>query len=411
MKTLDSASLHIGIAATLQEVENVHSKITDLQKSVQAIIDSEPYLKGKTGQSIRSFYSSVHTPFLIYLYESLNRYRQTLEKLREAVHSYEPDENGLVREFFMDENVQKGLHKAEQVTSGLVDETNGIMDSVSDIVSLPHLNMEEFGSLVKKGKSTVKNDLEELHRLDHEQTKAFRESKQDLKLLQQYIHDMSRAFASDYSITSFNGLAALRMPSFPSLWKEVYEGIAPKDQKEEPGFWDQVGEGLADFGEGTVDVVKGSGIGVYDALKDTAVGIKDTVLHPDEAIESVIYTVRNPIDTTKHLSNAIATSFERDMINGDAESRAHWVSYALGTVAGSVAGTKGLGAVTKTGVATTKAGAKAATGKIKGVDLPNLLPYGPRTQLAGGPNVPYNVVDGKHLKDQLMLRALNGGYR
>ncbi|MGE7183329.1 hypothetical protein ACQKKK_04835 [Peribacillus sp. NPDC006672] len=61
------------------------------------------------------------------------------------------------------------------------------------------------------------------------------------------------------------------------------------------------------------------------------------------------------------------------MVNGDASSRAHWVSYALGTVVTSVVGTKGAGAVTKTGVATTKAAAVKGVSKAKELaSIPNL---------------------------------------
>ena len=42
------------------------------------------------------------------------------------------------------------------------------------------------------------------------------------------------------------------------------------------------------------------------------------------------------------------------MINGDAESRSDWVAYALSTTVTAVVGTKGAGALTKMGVATTK---------------------------------------------------------
>ncbi len=69
MKTLDSSSLHEGIDATLQEINHVQSKVTETQKGIQAIIDLESYLKGKTGESIRSFYESIHGPFLIFLYQ------------------------------------------------------------------------------------------------------------------------------------------------------------------------------------------------------------------------------------------------------------------------------------------------------------------------------------------------------
>ncbi|WP_146553497.1 hypothetical protein [Rummeliibacillus sp. SL167] len=47
-------------------------------------------------------------------------------------------------------------------------------------------------------------------------------------------------------------------------------------------------------------------------------------------------------------------AFQWDVIDGDAKSRAEWVSYALGTLGLSVVDTKGLDAVTKTGMTTVK---------------------------------------------------------
>ncbi len=97
------------------------------------------------------------------------------------------------------------------------------------------------------------------------------------------------------------------------------------------------------------------------------------------------------------------------MVNGDAYSRAHWVSYAAGTVVASVVGTKGMGAVAKTGVSTTKAavqkGAAAANNMIKTPDITKYLPYAPRQQMAFVGGVPYNVVNGVGLKEKLMSMA------
>ena len=77
------------------------------------------------------------------------------------------------------------------------------------------------------------------------------------------------------------------------------------------------------------------------------------------------------------------------MVNGDAESRSHWVTYALGTTATAVVGTKGAGALTKTGVATTKTAVQKSVTTVQGTmntmqssGLAQFLPYGPRTQVA-----------------------------
>ncbi|WP_299516489.1 hypothetical protein [uncultured Rummeliibacillus sp.] len=134
-------------------------------------------------------------------------------------------------------------------------------------------------------------------------------------------------------------------------------------------------------------------------------------MHPVKTIESTIDALAHPIETFDYLSTAIRDSYERDVINGDAKSRAEWFSYALGSVGLSVVGTKGLGAVSKTGMATTKVATKAGASKVKNatekISNLNLLPYAPRNQLAYANVgvVPYNVVNGAGVKDQLLSLA------
>ena len=95
------------------------------------------------------------------------------------------------------------------------------------------------------------------------------------------------------------------------------------------------------------------------------------------------------------------------MVNGDAESRSHWVTYTLGTILG----TKGAGNAvksTRVGSNVTKAAkesVKNATNKAANIQMPNLFPYGPQHQLATVGPVPYNVVDGVNLRDQIMMFA------
>src|SRR5699024_5718822 len=123
--------------------------------------------------------------------------------------------------------------------------------------------------------------------------------------------------------------------------------------------------------------------------------------------ESLGYMVIHPVETSKYVANAIAESYIRDVHNGDAESRAHWVTYALG----SVAGTKGAGTAakgSKVGTNATKAakeGAKNIANKATNVQMPGLFPFGPQYQLANVGPVPYNVVDSVNLRDQLMMSA------
>src|SRR5699024_8160076 len=89
--------------------------------------------------------------------------------------------------------------------------------------------------------------------------------------------------------------------------------------------------------------IKGGFMGGVDMVVDTATGAYHMVRHPIQTYQSMEHMVLHPVETGKYISNAVAESFTRDMVNGDAESRSHWVTYTLG----SILGTKGVGNAVK----------------------------------------------------------------
>src|SRR5690625_3985579 len=406
MKTLEVSSLNEGVDLTLQEIDHIQTKITEMQKGVRGIIELEYYLKGKTGEAIRSFYETVHEPFLIFLYESLINYAEVLQKLKNDVHSYEADENGLVRQDFMENDVQRGLDKVETVTTGIADEANKVMDDISDIVSLPALDLEEFSHAVQKGRDKVNLHIEQLHELDDKQTTALHEVEIDLDVMKSYMSEMTRTFHREHSISSFNALTALELTTLPTIMKEVYgELVTEEEEEDEDNF-------LIKELKFVGSTAKGVGTGAYKVGEETVVGVCNTVAHPIQTGTAMWDAASHPIDTSKYIINAIEESYERDMVNGDTESRSHWVTYTLGVTATSIFGTKGAGTVTKAGTTTAKTGATTAkTGvanaskKVSEFDMSNLFPFGPQYQVATGGYVPFNVVDGKQLKDQLIWQA------
>ncbi len=136
-----------------------------------------------------------------------------------------------------------------------------------------------------------------------------------------------------------------------------------------------------------LDVVKGGGKAIYHLTEETIQMIVDFPA-TFRALESMI---AHPIDTAKYIGHAIIDSFNRDVINGDAESRGKWFTYAVV----SVIGFKGVSKVGKLG---TEAGKKGAQKTVQRLD--ELLPYHPKHQLAIDGPVPYNVYDGINLRDQ-----------
>ncbi|MEK3952129.1 T7SS effector LXG polymorphic toxin [Psychrobacillus sp. FSL K6-1464] len=239
-----------------------------------------------------------------------------------------------------------------------------------------------------------------LQEFDATQTAALLPFEQDMQAMDTWIHNMEEMFTSNLTDIHFqtDRWAELVACSPPlTISTPTIEGkMCLREEEEEKSFVDT---GL--------EVVDGILSGLFDVGKDFVTGIVDIVQDPKATLDATLEAVTKPIETYNTIKSAITTSYERDMVNGDANSRAHWVTYALGTVATSVVGTKGVGALTKSGVTVTKAVAPKVVGAAKNASdsLATLLPYGPRPQFAIAGQVPYNVVNGSELKDQLISMA------
>ncbi|MBJ8079162.1 HNH endonuclease, partial [Bacillus cereus group sp. N12] len=89
--------------------------------------------------------------------------------------------------------------------------------------------------------------------------------------------------------------------------------------------------------------------GTGQAVSDTIDGIK--ALGDWETWENMGNAALHPIDTLSTMYNVLSDSFINDVINGDAESRARWGSYALTQVGLGLIGDKGLSKASKLGQA------------------------------------------------------------
>ncbi|HDV4624484.1 TPA: WXG100 family type VII secretion target, partial [Bacillus anthracis] len=87
-------------------------------------------------------------------------------------------------------------------------------------------------------------------------------------------------------------------------------------------------------------IVEGTG----QAVEDTVEGFK--ALGKWETWENMGNAALHPIDTLSTMYNVLSDSFINDVINGDAESRAKWGSYALTQVGLGLIGDKGISKVT-----------------------------------------------------------------
>ena len=433
MKVLDVDLLQRGVQKNIVMLSRLRSEMDAIISNVTALVALEDVLKGQGGDSIRAFYAECHLPFLQFFMTFEERFTQALNSMEAALHAFEPDDTGFIRESFLEQEIEQGLQHIAQLTESLTNEANSIMGQVSDIVYLPHLDDSEVHEGVRNAKMKRNDTNARLYEFDGNQTNALATIEQDLITMEIWLLDIQGLFTSDLTDIHFPADQWTAISSKNTLWTDLIQRTMPMGNPFTPRG---VGGSrpfpytlLLDYGnlmgvqqsnnmfdgeiaepENTgVAIAKGVGVGLYDAGKDFVTGIWDFIVNPKESIESVVHAATHPVETFTYLKTAISDSYENDVVNGDAYSRSRWFSYAIGTVGASIVGTKGAGALTKTGVATTKSavqkGVATAQSAMQSPRLAQILPYGPHMQVAMPGGVPFNVMNGPVKREQLISMA------
>ena len=434
MKVLDVADLHSGIDQIQQSLKTQYSEVSQIEAAVKEFIALEDEFKGKGGEAIRAFYEEIHIPLLTVYKAFITDYESRLEVMKSELYALESAENGFIAEQFLSDELRMGLKKAENETVTLTDEANQIISSVADIVVLPRLDDSEFLTHLNTANKHRTQTIEALVQFDYQQSTVVGLLQDDVLKMQQYVNQVKTLFKSGKiqvdtyesgSLTKY-GIDELIKTDVEanSCSKEELELAEQKRVEElknklinatsteeylkianEIGYENltEAQKGIVlelETGKQSLETLKGIGVGLFDVGKDLVTGVWNFVTKPEETVEGVIQSVIHPVDTFNYIEKAIMDSFERDVVNGDSYSRAHWVSYGLATVFGA----KGAGTVTKTGISTTKA-AVAAKDTIKKIDITKYLPYSPQYQLATPQGIPYNVVNSEGVKEKLISMA------
>ncbi|MGE7781882.1 T7SS effector LXG polymorphic toxin [Peribacillus sp. NPDC097264] len=344
---------------------------------------------------------------------------------------------------FLEEELVTASHNAKEMVRAQKTDLKKILEGIHDIIQLEPFSDEGFLENMEKAEKKRTKTINKVHKLDHKWTTEYAESEEDLDsivaLMQQLKESSTRGGETSplyFNSTSYKNSGAFKNvevrkkenEEYLKVKKEEAEKRLMKDLKAQldsvtdPDEFFKIANKIGyenlepshqqyalqlEINRQTTEIAKGVGEGLYDAGKDFVVGTWDFVTNPGESLKGTANSIVHPVQTYKYISKSIKDSYERDMVNGNANSRAQWVSYALGTTATSIVGTKGAGAVTKTGVATTKTAAVKGTVKAKELSssIANLLPYNPRNQLELAGGVPYNTVNSNGLKEQLISIA------
>ncbi|MFD9625384.1 T7SS effector LXG polymorphic toxin [Peribacillus muralis] len=442
----ESQTLLSAMQMRVEQYKHLEEQLSELKKGFHSIVSLDDELQGQGAEAIKGFYTAqidVVDAWLRLIHRHIAFFSGIQGDATEAnLHKT------VVTVPFLEEELDNANRNAKEMVTAQKKDLKKIFAEIDDIIQLQPFSDDVFFDNIEKAETKRTETIHKVNEIDHKWTAEYAKSEQDQVALTALMEQLklSSTRGGEVSPLYFNATAYKNSEAYKNLevrkketaeYLQVKQAEAEKrrikdlkaqlehvtDPDEYLKIAKQIGyENLAptqqqlvmqlENAKQTADIAKGIGVGLFDVGKDFVTGIYDLVTDPGQAVEGVANSIMHPIETYKYISKAISDSYERDMINGDAYSRSHWVTYALGTIVTSVVGTKGAGAITKTGVATTKAAAvKGATKAKELATIPNLLPYNPKNQLSLAGGVPYNVVDGVGLRERLvsMAKVESGG--
>jgi predicted ribonuclease toxin of YeeF-YezG toxin-antitoxin module len=332
MKILDVDGFQQGIKEIEETLSSQRDHVEQIERAVQDVVNLDDTFKGEGGDAIRDFYRSQHLPMLEQYQMFLSDYQSVIREMKEALAHVEPSLDGFMRQSFLDNEVEEGLHRARQITVELTGEANATIRSVSDIVSVPRIQDWSFLQQVTHAQEEKERSLRKLHEFDHTQTAS-------LAPLEEQVHTMTQQIARLQTVFQKGKLGI----------------IEKKAHQEDSSFLSKLSEFTSVMAKNKVSEFLGTVEGSIFAIVDIVSDLADTLIalftDPIGFFKGIIHTVLHPIDTAKYIWKDLKQSFEEEVVNGDVRSRARYFSYAGTYIAASIFGAKGVDKVGKMGKA------------------------------------------------------------
>lgn len=204
MKTLDVKYLQESIQQTKLDIESMQEEIEAIQSAVRDFYSLEGAFEGQAGDAIRHFYQDTHEPFLIFFQQSLSDYQAALDKISDAVFSYESNPKGYVSQDYLASDVPQGLQRAGNEAQQLTTEAQAIINSISDLVSIPAFDESGVMDAVRTGKQQADESIQGLVELDRQGVAHLKSTQTDLDKMDAFLSDMKSTFSSKQSLTSYH---------------------------------------------------------------------------------------------------------------------------------------------------------------------------------------------------------------